>query len=385
MLLNNRHGSVDSDAYRYGFNGMERDDEVKGEGNSYTTLFRQYDPRLARWKSIDPKSVAWDSPYSFSRNSVLVFNDPLGDCPDGNCDDKKTPGGGNISIPKGSATVTNPSDNSVHVFKYRGVNWYYNNDSENYETISGLNYSEKFALELDTRNRWEIALQNRLSELLAANPHRKFQALRGSDGILIESYPNNDQYPDTFYEDTILFSDYPEVGTGESMIPFWGSGKSAMYNIEDGEYGWAAINIGMAVSDVFLIKSIAKGGMSGGFKIMTKNYKNWSSYRSILGQEGFANSGQHVHHWLFYKGGKSGSGTWWKMKNQMWNLTPMSPRIWKGNIYSGRAIHMAIHGKSNVLKLTQFEKSFMKVLTAPNWAKAFTGSVGFRGINEFKD
>ncbi|MFT6197741.1 MAG: hypothetical protein ACJAXY_002083 [Nonlabens sp.] len=34
MLLNNRHGSVDSDSYRYGFQGQERDDEVKGEGNS---------------------------------------------------------------------------------------------------------------------------------------------------------------------------------------------------------------------------------------------------------------------------------------------------------------------------------------------------------------
>jgi hypothetical protein len=35
MLLNNRHGSVDSDANRYGFQGQERDDEIKGEGNSY--------------------------------------------------------------------------------------------------------------------------------------------------------------------------------------------------------------------------------------------------------------------------------------------------------------------------------------------------------------
>jgi len=32
--------------YRYAFNGMEKDDEVKGSGNSYTTEFRQYDSRL---------------------------------------------------------------------------------------------------------------------------------------------------------------------------------------------------------------------------------------------------------------------------------------------------------------------------------------------------
>ncbi|MEZ4929190.1 MAG: hypothetical protein R2777_04175 [Chitinophagales bacterium] len=35
--------------YRFGFNGMEKDDEVSGDGNQYTTEFRQYDPRLGRW------------------------------------------------------------------------------------------------------------------------------------------------------------------------------------------------------------------------------------------------------------------------------------------------------------------------------------------------
>ena len=34
--------------HRYGFQGSEMDDEVKGEGNSYTTEFRQLDPRLRR-------------------------------------------------------------------------------------------------------------------------------------------------------------------------------------------------------------------------------------------------------------------------------------------------------------------------------------------------
>ncbi len=33
-------GSYVADDYRYGFNGMEKDDEVGGSGNSYTTLFR---------------------------------------------------------------------------------------------------------------------------------------------------------------------------------------------------------------------------------------------------------------------------------------------------------------------------------------------------------
>jgi len=34
--------------YRYGFNGQEKSDEIKGEGNSYTALFWEYDPRIGR-------------------------------------------------------------------------------------------------------------------------------------------------------------------------------------------------------------------------------------------------------------------------------------------------------------------------------------------------
>ncbi|MGD1845482.1 MAG: RHS repeat-associated core domain-containing protein, partial [Salibacteraceae bacterium] len=65
--------------YRYAFNGMEKDDEVKGLGNSYTTLFRQYDTRLGRWLSLDPKFIAFESPFAGMANNPIVFNDPNGD------------------------------------------------------------------------------------------------------------------------------------------------------------------------------------------------------------------------------------------------------------------------------------------------------------------
>ena len=47
--------TFNSTSYRYGFDGMEKDDEIKGGGNSYTTLHRQYDSRLGRWFSTDPE------------------------------------------------------------------------------------------------------------------------------------------------------------------------------------------------------------------------------------------------------------------------------------------------------------------------------------------
>jgi RHS repeat-associated protein len=50
---------------RYGFNGMEKDDNVKGEGNSYDFGARIYDPRVGRWLSMDAKSK--DYPHSSCR------------------------------------------------------------------------------------------------------------------------------------------------------------------------------------------------------------------------------------------------------------------------------------------------------------------------------
>src|SRR5690554_5257085 len=69
------------DGYRYGYQGSEKDNEVKGKGNSYTTFFRQLDPRLGRWLSIDPKtsSIPWQSPYCSMNNNPIIFNDILGD------------------------------------------------------------------------------------------------------------------------------------------------------------------------------------------------------------------------------------------------------------------------------------------------------------------
>ena len=74
------HRSVAS-TYRFGFNGMELDNETKGIGSHYTTHFRQYDPRLGRWLGIDPKAriLPSQSPYvSFDNNPVLKI-DPKGD------------------------------------------------------------------------------------------------------------------------------------------------------------------------------------------------------------------------------------------------------------------------------------------------------------------
>ncbi|QYS87097.1 hypothetical protein JJC03_03785 [Flavobacterium oreochromis] len=67
----NRHGS--SESYRYGFQGQEKDDELKGEGNSLNYTFRMHDPRVGRFFAVDPleENFPWNSPYAFSCNRVI--------------------------------------------------------------------------------------------------------------------------------------------------------------------------------------------------------------------------------------------------------------------------------------------------------------------------
>lgn len=83
MMQPNRHGQENGTNYRYGYQGSEADNDVKGKGNSYATFFRQHDPRLGRWLSPDPKAdlMPWESPYAAMNNNPVRFNDPMGDCP----------------------------------------------------------------------------------------------------------------------------------------------------------------------------------------------------------------------------------------------------------------------------------------------------------------
>ena len=77
-----------------------------------------------------------------------------------------------------------------------------------------------------------------------------------------------------------------DPGLGESLIPIWGSGRSAMHNFskfasEDGtwgDFGWGVAYTALAITDVFLVKSLvvgvgklaakgfSKAGLSGMFK-----------------------------------------------------------------------------------------------------------------------
>jgi RHS repeat-associated protein len=71
MLVPNKHGT--SRDYRFGFNGKEKDDEIKGEGTQYDYGFRIYDPRIGKFLSQDPlfQSYPWLTTYQFASNSPI--------------------------------------------------------------------------------------------------------------------------------------------------------------------------------------------------------------------------------------------------------------------------------------------------------------------------
>jgi RHS repeat-associated protein len=77
--------NLNASDYRFGFNGMESDDEIAGTKNSYTTEFRMYDSRVGRWWSTDPLEhdarLIGFSPYHFALNNPIKYIDTYGDIP----------------------------------------------------------------------------------------------------------------------------------------------------------------------------------------------------------------------------------------------------------------------------------------------------------------
>ena len=66
--------------YRYGFNGYEKDDEMKGAGNWYSFGDYGYDPRIVQRPSPDPMASKYPqlSPYAAFGNNPILYIDKEG-------------------------------------------------------------------------------------------------------------------------------------------------------------------------------------------------------------------------------------------------------------------------------------------------------------------
>jgi RHS repeat-associated protein len=80
MMMQERSFTSNTGDNKFGFNGMEKDDDLQGSGNAYNFGARIYDSRLARWLSTDAvESVVPDiNPYHFVENNPVNSFDPDG-------------------------------------------------------------------------------------------------------------------------------------------------------------------------------------------------------------------------------------------------------------------------------------------------------------------
>jgi RHS repeat-associated protein len=74
MSMPGRKYTKPNSGYRYGFNGKENDNDVKGDGNQQDYGMRIYDPRLGKFLSVDPltKQYPWLSTYHYASNSPIA-------------------------------------------------------------------------------------------------------------------------------------------------------------------------------------------------------------------------------------------------------------------------------------------------------------------------
>ena len=74
--LENRTAS-ENIGYRFGFNGVEKENDLNGEGNAYAFEYRIHNPRIGRFLSVDPlgPEYPWNSTYAFAENKVIWGKD----------------------------------------------------------------------------------------------------------------------------------------------------------------------------------------------------------------------------------------------------------------------------------------------------------------------
>mgnify|MGYP007080209086 CR=1 FL=1 len=69
------------DGYGFGYQGSLKIDGSSSAAYNYSTFYRELDPRLGKWWSIDPqiRQSPWESPYMSMGSNPILRNDQLGD------------------------------------------------------------------------------------------------------------------------------------------------------------------------------------------------------------------------------------------------------------------------------------------------------------------
>ena len=132
---------------------------------------------------------------------------------------------------------------------------------------------------------------------------------------------------------------------GGSLVPVLGSAREAYADYLDGDNLGAAINTGLAITDLFAGGLIAKDLAKGGAKLAGSH--TWNATRKWMGKKGLLEARQPGHHWLIPQNG------WGKavpdaIKNQPFNIKGMPSAEVHGRVHGRYA------GKSQFNAAKQF-------------------------------
>jgi RHS repeat-associated protein len=83
-----------------------------------------------------------------------------------------------------------------------------------------------------------------------------------------------------------------------SLIPVYGSARLAIYDFQTGHYFWGSVNTVMAVSDVFLVKSLATAIAKVGVEVFVEETaeRGFQSFSAFKNEFGSAGKGFEWHH-----------------------------------------------------------------------------------------
>lgn len=210
---------------RYRYTGKERDEE----NGLYYVGARYYACWLGRWTAADPAGlVDGTNLYHYSRNNPVRLKDPGGT-------QSQDP---NAPLLQGFGLTLNGNKLQVGPLTTPPA-------SAGCDELNPICRGLQFNLSGGTQ----------LTPQLSLSLDAPFAGPLAKDGSSInvssEKSRPADQAPD---------NDVGEPALLESLIPIWGSGRSAIHHFQKGNYVRGVLYTALAISDVFLVKSLVTAG-----------------------------------------------------------------------------------------------------------------------------
>lgn len=216
---------------RYRYTGKERDEET---GLAYHRA-RYYASWLGRWVSCDPIGIKDGlNIYSYVRGNPVLWKDPTGTA--GTCNSAIA------SCAEPNASISTESVNKRSSENDRAIDQVNTDNAVSFQALKdGKTSLPKFDA-TDWLKNVDVKLKQHERERLIA---------AGREVARFEEKARQE-------EEAQLEKELP--GTLGSVVPIYGSGKSSYVHFSHGNYGRGVLYGALAISDVFLVKSLIVGG-----------------------------------------------------------------------------------------------------------------------------